>query len=81
MLRKLLLIGLPIAAPLLVYWIYMLLARRKARLAGQGKLPGWQDAPWTYIVGAICVLLIGGLILFGSTRSYEAGTSLTPPTL
>jgi len=79
MVRKLLLFVLPIVLPILTYWVYMLLARRKAALAQSGDLPGWQDAPWTLIAASAFVLMLGGLVAFRFTGSHEAGTKLEPP--
>lgn len=69
MLRKLLLYVLPFLLPLVAYGIWLAFARRKARLAGSGALPGWQEAPWTWLLIAGFGLLILGfasLALFGN---------------
>jgi len=79
MVRKLLLFVLPIVLPLLTYWLYMFLARRKAALARNGDLPGWQDAPWTLIAASAFVLMLGGLVFFRFTDTLEPGTDLIPP--
>ncbi len=62
MLRAFLLIVLPVILPFVVYAIYVVLARRKASLAAQGRLPGWQDAPWGKMVIAAGLLLAATLL-------------------
>ncbi|MFQ5984728.1 MAG: DUF6111 family protein [Alphaproteobacteria bacterium] len=69
MLRKLLLYVLPFLLPLVAYGVWLAFARRKARLAGSGALPRWQEAPWTWLLIAGFGLLILGfasLALFGN---------------
>ena len=81
MLRKLLTIALPFAVPFIVYGIYLLAARRRARLANAGDLPRWQEAPWTVIVVVAVALMSASLIAFGLTTGVEPGTQLAPPRL
>ena len=57
MIKTLLTIILPLVLPVVVYGIYLQLARRKARLKQEGRLPAWQDAPWSMIVLSGCLLL------------------------
>lgn len=77
MIRKLLTVVLPLVLPFLIYGLYLVLAQRKARLAGEGKLPRWQDAPWTWILVAGAVLLAVSLIAFRLTEGVPAGTAGT----
>lgn len=79
MIRKLLTVVLPLVLPFLIYGIYLLLAQRKARLAGEGKLPRWQDAPWTWIIFAGAVLLAATLMTVRLTGGIEPGTKVEPP--
>ena len=81
MLRKLLTIALPLAVPFIVYWIYLMAARRRARLADAGDLPRWQQAPWTLIVVAAVVLMSASLVVFGLSAGVEPGIKLAPPRL
>jgi hypothetical protein len=81
MLRKLLTIALPLAVPFIAYWIYLMAARRRARLAATGDLPRWQQAPWTLIVVSAVILMSASLVLFGMTGRVEPGTKLAPPRL
>lgn len=50
----LLLVGLP----LVLFVVWLVLARRKERLAASGRLPHWQEAPWTWIGLAVGLALI-----------------------
>lgn len=77
--RKFLLVILPILLPFIIYGCYLLLARRRARLAGEGKLPQWQEAPWTWIVAASFLLLAGGLIAVRFADDIPPGTKVEPP--
>ncbi len=81
MMRKILTIVLPLALPVVIYWIYLALARRRARRSGEGKPPDWQDAPWTAILAASVVLMSASLIAFGLSEGHDAGTRLAPPRL
>ena len=81
MIRKLLTIVLPLVLPFLIYWIYLLLARRKARLAGEGRLPGWQDAPWVWIITSGAVLMAAALVAVRVTSGVEPGVIMEPPRL
>ena len=81
MIRKLLTVVLPLVLPFLVYWVYLALARRKARLAGEGRLPGWQDAPWTWIIASGGMLMIAALVTVRLTSGVEPGVKLEPPRL
>ncbi len=79
MLRKLLTIVLPLVLPLLVYAIYLALARRKARLAGEGSLPRWQEAPWAAIFIASILLMIASLAVWRMNLGVDPGVKLVPP--
>ena len=79
MIRKLLTVVLPLILPFLIYGIYLVLAQRKARLAGEGKLPRWQDAPWTWIILSGAVLLAATLVALRIYSGGEPGTKVEPP--
>ena len=81
MTRKLLTVILPLVLPFLIYWVYLALARRKARLAGEGRLPGWQDAPWTWIIGSGALLMATALVWLRLQSGVEPGVKLEPPRL
>ena len=77
--KRTLAILIPILLPFVIYWIYLLLARRRARLAGEGRLPGWEQAPWTWIITASAVLLAASLITYRVTSGVEPGAIVEPP--
>ena len=79
MLKKFLTIVLPLATPVVVYWVYLVLARRKARLKAEGKLPGWQDAPWTWIIISGVVLMAAALVYVRVNTGIERTEPHLPP--
>ena len=81
MLKKLLTVVLPIALPFLIYGVYLVLARRRARLAGQQDLPGWQKAPWHWLSLAAVLLLATGLIAVREIGSIAPGEPVEPTRL
>ena len=72
MMRQLLLVGLPLLLPFFAYGVYLALVRRKARLAGEGKLPAWQNGPWHLIV------VLGVLLMFVGLLYYRQSTGVPP---
>ncbi|MBT5434070.1 MAG: DUF6111 family protein [Alphaproteobacteria bacterium] len=58
-----------IFVPLIAYMIWFKLARETAEQEGDGTLPHWREAPWTWIVagtlGLVCVALIALGLLSG----------------
>lgn len=58
---RLLLILLSIILPLAIYAAYLAAARRKAKLQGEGRLPRWAEAPWTWIFIAMVLLFVVSL--------------------
>ena len=81
MLRFLLTVLLPLLLPLMVYTAYMVLAQRKARLAGAGQLPRWQSAPWGLITISGLVLMLLSLGYWRFTSGVEPGVKVEPPRL
>ena len=79
MLRKFLTIILPLITPIIVYAIYVALARRKARLAGEGRLPRWQEAPWSLIIASGITLMVIALIGHRFMTGVEPGAKVAPP--
>jgi hypothetical protein len=79
MLKKILTVVLPLALPILVYAVYQGLARRRARLAGEGVPPRWANAPWTLILTVGVVLMAASLVTYSATTSHDPGTLLSPP--
>ncbi|MCG8360377.1 MAG: DUF6111 family protein [Kiloniellales bacterium] len=82
MVRMLITVLLPIVAPFLLYWIYLVFARRKAQTAGgEARPPGWQDAPWTWIALSSLVLVAATLITVNVLTGVPPGTKVEPPRL
>ena len=79
MLRKLLLVALPLVLPFLAYALYLAIARRRAQKAGEGPVPRWQQAPWTWIALATVLLMAASLVTFGLRSGVEPGTQIEPP--
>lgn len=75
MLRKLLTIVLPMALPFAVWALYVVAARWKARRREQGRLPGWADAPWGWLILAGALLVAASLI---AARFLADGDILVP---
>ena len=79
MLRKLLLVVLPLVLPFLIYGLYVVIARYRARMAGAGApVPSWQDAPWGWIAGFGVLLMLVGLITMRVTTGIEPGRTIEP---
>lgn len=81
MMRFLLTVVLPLLAPLIVYTGYLVLAQRKARLAGAGQLPRWQAAPWGVITMSGLVLMLISLGYWRFSSGVAPGVKLERPHL
>ncbi len=81
MLRKLLMVALPLLLPFLGYALYLEIARRRAQKAGEAPVPRWQQAPWTWIALAGVLLMAASLATFGLRSGVEPGTQIEPPRL
>ena len=76
MLRKLLLVVLPMALPFLVWAFYLLAARWKAARDEAGRpLPGWTRAPWAWLF-LVGVLLTAAALI--AARFLADGDLLVP---
>lgn len=62
MFRQLLTVVLPFLLPFLLYAIYVLIQRARARREGAGEAPGWTGAPWAKIIIAGVILAAATLI-------------------
>ncbi len=72
-------IVLPLLLPFAGYAVWLYFARRKAALIASGTLPGWQNAPWTWLTVAGILLAaasVFALSLFGGARP---GSHYVPP--
>ncbi len=70
---------LPLLLPLVVYGIWLALARRKARLAGAAEVPGWGNAPWTWLLVAGIGLVSVGLVTLALVGDGPTGGTYVPP--
>ncbi|MGF1609027.1 MAG: DUF6111 family protein [Kiloniellales bacterium] len=77
--RQLLTVALPFLLPFVVYGAYLALARRKARLAGEGNLPRWQEGPWLWIILSGVVLMVAVLLAVRLSSGVDPGTKLISP--
>jgi hypothetical protein len=80
MLRKLLTVVLPFLLPFLIYWIYLLLQKRRAKRAGEAPPTGWATAPWGIILVAAVALTIAALVTYRFTIE-EQWRPMQPPTV
>jgi len=82
MIRKLITIGLPLMAPLIVYFAYCWATYRKRLAEEQGKpIPHWQEWPWVLLVASGVLLMSVTLIGSSFMDRNERGVEYSPPTL
>ena len=62
MVKKLLFVVLPLLTPIIVFGLYIVLARWKATRQAAGNLPGWANAPWTLLICCGVALSAASLI-------------------
>ncbi|HEY9538707.1 MAG TPA: hypothetical protein VIS03_14040 [Kiloniellaceae bacterium] len=79
MLRVLLTVLLPLAAPFLVYFAWLWLIRRQP--AGGPPAIDWRAAPWPWLLGAGLVCALAGFLYIYLTTGHPAGTRLVPPSV
>lgn len=70
---------LPLVLPFVIYGVWLLLARRKARTAGGEEAPEWRDAPWTWLFVAGAALVAVGLVGLALTGGAPPGGEYVPP--
>jgi len=83
MIRLILVVLLPLLAPILVYGLYVWLARRgqSAQTAQGGVPPGREAQPWIWLL-LLGVCFSGAALYFlGQERGVPPGTKLLPPAL
>lgn len=79
MLRLLLTIILPVLLPLLLYFGYIAMMRRRAQAHGQETLPEWHEGPWVWVAAGGVVLMLGVLVAVRVSTGVPPGTVLEPP--
>src|SRR3546814_16029592 len=79
MLRVLVTILLPLAAPFLIYLAWLWLVRRQA---SAGVLTvDWREAPWPWLVALGLACAPAGLLYLYLSPGHPAGTNPEPPPL
>ena len=79
MLRVLLTVLLPLAAPFLIYLGWIWLVRRRV-VAGELTVD-WREAPWPWMLLIGVCWAVAGLIYLNVSQGHPAGTRLQPPAL
>jgi hypothetical protein len=83
MLRLIIVVLLPLAAPFLIYAVvaWFLLRRRAAAGTPGSVTVDWRAAPlaWLLAAGACCALAV--LVYLNATTGYSPDTKLAPPAL
>lgn len=77
MLRVLLTVLLPLAAPFLIYLAWLWLVRR--RPAAGMLTVDWREAPWPWLLALGLVCGLAGLAYLYLSTGHPAGTKLAPP--
>lgn len=79
MLRVLLTVLLPLAAPFLAYAAWVWLVQHKVK---NGELVlDWQRSPWPWLLAVGLVFSLGGLLYLYFTTGHSPDTKLVPPAL
>ncbi len=79
--RVLLTIVLPVLLPLLLYFGYVSIQRRRAEAAGQTATPNLREGPLAWLALAGLGLALAVLISLRLTTGVAPGTKLEPPRL
>ena len=77
--RILLTIILPVALPLLLYFIYVSMTRRRAQAAGEADPPRWDEGPWAWFALAGIGLAVAVLVVVRLSTGVPPGTKLEAP--
>lgn len=79
MLRVLVTVLLPLAAPFLVYFAWTWLVRRKT--AGGTLAVDWRETPWPWMLLIGVCGSLAGLVYLNLSQGHPPGTELEPPAL
>lgn len=80
MTRYLLTIGLPLAAPFVIYYVWWFFAKRKALAEIEGRKPSaWEELPWVWLVIAGCGLMAVTLISLATIGIEGVDRAYIPP--
>jgi hypothetical protein len=80
MIRYLLTIGLPLAAPFVVYLIWWYFAKRRSLAEFEGRKPSaWEELPWTWLIIAGCGLMAITLIALATIGIEGVDHDYHPP--
>ncbi|MBT5110042.1 MAG: hypothetical protein HOM25_15295 [Rhodospirillaceae bacterium] len=80
MTRYLLTIGLPLAAPFVIYYVWWFFAKRKALAEIEGRKPSaWEELPWVWLVIAGCGLMAITLISLATIGIEGVDRAYIPP--
>jgi hypothetical protein len=79
MLRVLLTVLLPFAAPFLLYIAWAWLVRHKVQ--GGELVLDWRESPWPWLLAVGSAAALGGLLYLYVTTGHPAGTRIVPPEL
>lgn len=77
MLRVLVTVLLPLAAPFILYFAWLWLMRRHA--AGGALTVDWRTTPWPWLLGAGLAGALAGFAWLYVSTGHPAGTKLAPP--
>lgn len=82
MIRRFLIIVIPLLAPLVAYlvWAWFTARRREAQESGR-RLPAWQEWPWAWLITAGAVLVTVTLFTLGFSDGGGTGKQYTPARL
>ncbi|MGF1592477.1 MAG: hypothetical protein ACFCUW_04310 [Kiloniellaceae bacterium] len=77
MLRVVLTVLLPLAAPFLIYLGWLWLGRRKA--AGGVLTVDWRETPWPWLLALGLAAALGGMLYLYLSTGHPPETKLAPP--
>ena len=81
MLKKLLMVVLPLMLPTLIYMAYMMIERRKAVASGGAAVPWWVEAPWAWLITGGVMLAAIVLVTVALTGGFDTSGTYRPARL